>query len=208
VRANHEAICRALGIAVDHLVSPHQVHGSRVAVVSARDRGSVIERADALLTDEPGVPLMLRFADCVPLWFYDPGREVIGLAHAGWRGTVKGMAGEVVRQMRAAYGCRPADLVVGIGPAIGPCCYEVGEDVVRAVRQAFGEVAREFLTSQRNGRWGLNLWAANEHCLACAGVTEVEAAGICTACHTDEWFSHRAEHGRTGRVGALIALRD
>ena len=110
--------------------------------------------------------------------------------------------------MGAAYGCRPRDLIAGIGPAIGPCCYEVGPDVARAVDRSFGADGAQFLQLQPNGRCRLDLWAANEYCLARAGVTELEVAGLCTACHTGEWFSHRAEHGRTGRIGALIALRD
>ncbi|MBN1640811.1 MAG: peptidoglycan editing factor PgeF [Anaerolineae bacterium] len=207
VRANHESICRALGLQVDHIVSPHQVHGSRVVRVSARDWGRVIEATDALITDEPGVPLMLRFADCVPLWLYDPRHRAIGLAHAGWRGTVQRVAEATVRQMGAAYGIRPADLIAGIGPAIGPCCYEVGTDVVHAVRASFGEDGTQFLTPVADGHWRFDLWSANRYCLTRAGVTEIEVAGMCTACHTEEWFSHRAEHGRTGRIGALIALR-
>ena len=206
VDANHELICEALGLKVEHLVSPHQVHGAHVASVGVRDRGRVIEATDALITDQPGVALMLRFADCVPLWFYDPRRGAIGLAHAGWRGTVRRVAAATVRQMGAAFGCLAADLIVGIGPAIGPCCYEVGSDVTDAVRHSFGEQASRLLAPQANGRWRFDLWRANELCLTQAGVTQVEISGTCTACHTEEWYSHRAERGRTGRIGALIAL--
>jgi YfiH family protein len=218
VEANHALICRALGCARGDLVSPHQVHGSRVRVVDERDKGGVLPQTDALITATPGVMLMLRFADCVPVLFYDPVRRAVGLAHAGWRGTVAGIARVTVQAMVDELGCQPADILTGIGPAIGPCCYEVGRDVADAVRQAMSDEG-QFLRAQAepgasagdNGdaerHWQLDLWAANRAQLVQTGVPYVEVAGLCTACHTEEWFSHRAERGRTGRLGALIGLR-
>ena len=207
VRENHERICRALGIRRGELVSPHQVHSATVQVVGGQDRGRVCEKTDALITDTPGVYLMLRFADCVPVLFYDPVRRAVGLAHAGWRGTVKCIARETVRRMGEAFGCRPADIRAGIGASIGPCCYEVGGEVVDAAREAFPD-APHLLSRQASGRWHFDLWAANRYQLALEGVMQVEAAGLCTACRTDEWFSHRAEKGQTGRLGAVIGLRE
>jgi YfiH family protein len=167
----------------------------------------VVQATDALITDVPGVPLMLRFADCVPIWFYDPVRRAIGLAHAGWRGTVAGVGRATVAEMGKAFGSRPEDVIACIGPSVGPCCYEVGKDVAYAVGEAFPGVEGQLLSPRANGSWHLDLWAANRHQLAACGVVYIEVAGICTACHTDEWFSHRAEQGRTGRIGALIGLR-
>jgi YfiH family protein len=207
VDANHRLICRALGFSTDDLVSPYQVHGSAVAVVGAEDRGRIIYDTDALVTDVRGVLLMLRFADCTPIWLYDPVRGAIGLAHAGWRGTVDGTVRATVEKMRSTFGSTAAGLVAGIGPSIGPCCYEVGEDVALAVQNAFPDVSPQLLARRTNGRWHLDLWAANWHHLAQAGVQRIEIAGICTACRTEEWFSHRAEHGKTGRIGALIGLQ-
>jgi YfiH family protein len=149
---------------------------------------------------------MLRFADCVPILFYDPVRGAVGLAHAGWRGTVACIARATVRRMVEAFGCRPADIRAGIGASIGPCCYEVGDEVVEAARAAFPN-ARHLLRRQDGGRWHFDLWAANCHQLALEGVKEIEVSGFCTACRTNEWFSHRAEEGRTGRLGAVIGLR-
>jgi YfiH family protein len=151
------------------------------------------------------VVLMLRFADCVPILLHDPVRGVVGLAHAGWRGTVSGMSQAVVRTMVDQMGCCPKDIRAGVGPSIGPCCYEVGEDVAEAALDAFPD-ADGILKPKANGRWYLDLWAANRRQLASAGVVKVKVARICTACHTDEWFSHRAEQGKTGRLGALIGL--
>lgn len=207
VDANHRLICEVLGFSTGDLVSPYQVHGHRVAAVDASDRGRVIPETDALVTDAPDVLLMLRFADCTPIWLYDSVRGAIGLVHAGWRGTVAGTVREAVRAMQSAFGCRPADLTAAIGPAIGPCCYEVGEDVASAFRAQFGKTASQFLAPQENAKWHLDLWAANRYHLTQAGVERVEVAKVCTACHTGEWFSHRADRGRTGRIGALIGLR-
>jgi YfiH family protein len=208
VSANHRAICEALGVVVGRVVSPHQVHGARVAAVGLADCGQVIAGTDALITNAPGVALMLRFADCTPIWLYDSRLRAVGLVHAGWRGTVSDVAGATVRAMQACFGSRPRDLVAAIGPSIGPCCYEVGADVAQAVERAFGHEGAPFLEPQAAGKWHLDMWAANRQCLARAGVRQVEVARMCTACHTEEWFSHRAERGQTGRMGALIALRE
>ena len=212
VEDNHRLICGALGIGRGDIVSPYQVHGTAVATVTDGDRGRVILQTDALITRSPNVPLMLRFADCVPLFLYDPVMRAVGLAHAGWRGTVAGVGRATVEAMAESFGSRPGDLVAGVGPAIGVCCYEVGEDVAREVREAFpqdhppNEVG--LLARGPSGRWHLDLWAANRRQLEAAGVRQVEVAGTCTACHTEEWFSHRAENGRTGRWGAVIGLRE
>jgi YfiH family protein len=202
VEANHRLICQALGIEWGDVVSPHQVHSATVGIVGREHRGQVRPETDALVTGHPDVLLMLRFADCVPVLFHDPRQQVVGLAHAGWRGTVAGMVGATVQAMVNAFGCRPSDIVAGIGPAIGPCCYQVGDDVAVAFRDT-----PHLLRPAGDGHWYLDLWAANQEQLARAGVREVCMADICTACHTDEWFSHRAERGRTGRWGALIGLR-
>ncbi len=205
VEENHRLVCSALGFTVDDLASPYQVHGSTVGVVDECDRGRVRPQTDALVTASPGVLLMLRFADCVQVFFYAPRHRAVGLAHAGWRGTVAGIARATVEVMREAFGTRPADLIAGIGPAIGPCCYRIGSDVVEAVRDALPDAPHVIRESP--GHTYLDLWESNRHQLVQAGVRQIEVAAICTSCNTEEWFSHRAEHGRTGRFGALIGLR-
>jgi copper oxidase (laccase) domain-containing protein len=109
--------------------------------------------------------------------------------------------------MVEAFGSRPADIRAGIGASIGPCCYEVGDEVVDAAREAFPD-APYLLQRQASGGWHFDLWAANRHQLALEGLKEIQVSGLCTACRTDEWFSHRAEEGRTGRLGAVIGLRE
>ncbi|MFQ6057621.1 MAG: peptidoglycan editing factor PgeF [Anaerolineae bacterium] len=207
VEANHACICQALGIAREAIATARQVHGSRVAVVGGEDCGRVLPATDALVTNVPGVALMLRFADCVPLLLYDPLRRAIGLAHAGWRGTVEKLAQKTVLAMVKAFGSRPRDLIAALGPAIGPCCYQVGEEVARAVREALGGGAG-LLQEQSDGSLHFGLWRANQRQLAAIGVERIEVAELCTACRVDEFFSHRAEKGRTGRFGVVMGLRE
>jgi len=205
VAENHRRICRVMDLDEDSIANGYQVHGASVALIGPDDGGRVRPDTDILLTDRPGIPLMQRFADCVPLVLYDPVRHVLGLAHAGWRGTVQGVAVEAVRAMSQAYGSRPGDIVAGVGPSIGPCCYNVGPEVVARVRADFYE-ANGWLLPQPTGAVHLDLWAANCQQLASVGVGQVEVAGLCTACHTEEFFSHRGERGRTGRFGVIGVL--
>ncbi len=164
-------------------------------------------QADAILTDNPKVTLYMRFADCVPLLFHDPKKGVVGIAHAGWMGTLRGMAKAMVEKMQSKYGCKPENITAGIGPSIGVDHYEVGPDVSLKVKGTFGEESDRLLDA-RDGRVHLDLWTANTIQLQKAGVEKIEVSGICTACHLDDWFSHRAEKGKTGRFGSLIGLRD
>lgn len=162
-------------------------------------------KADILLTDNPEVTLFMRFGDCTPIFFHDPVKQVIGISHAGWMGTLKGVATETVQAMRNRYGCNPEDIIAGIGPTIGVDHYEVGPEVISQFVSAFGGDADRII-EVRNGSTYLDLWTANYIQLVNAGVRQVEISGICTACHLDDWFSHRAEKGKTGRFGALMAL--
>jgi YfiH family protein len=205
VAENHRRMCHALDTDVASIASGYQVHGAGVALIGSKDRGRVRPSTDILLTDQPGIALVQRFADCVPLVLYDPGRQALALAHAGWRGTVQGVALEAVRAMAQAFGSHPCDIVAGVGPSIGPCCYEIGPEVAAQVRSDCqqGEL---FLPQADNAMIHLDLWAANRQQLEEAGVGQVEVVGLCTACHSEEFFSHRAERGRTGRFGVMALV--
>jgi purine-nucleoside/S-methyl-5'-thioadenosine phosphorylase / adenosine deaminase len=184
------------------------VHGDRVMVIDApRPLTREHEKADALITNKHDVTLLMRFADCVPIFLYDPVKQVIGIAHAGWMGTVKKIGLKTVQKMETVFGVNPGDVLAGIGPSIGPNEYEIGDDVIEAVRVAFPDDVEDLLLKKQNGSVHLDLWSANRLALIEAGVARIEIAGISTAAHTDDWFSHRAENGKTGRMGALIALR-
>jgi YfiH family protein len=208
VMENRRRFYQAMAVSRSQVARTIQVHGAKVAAVGPADVETVQQATDGLVTATADLPLVMAFADCAPIMLYDPKREVVGIAHAGWRGTVAGVCQEAVAKMVQVYGSSPADIRAAIGPAIGPCCYEVGGDVVRAVVSAFG-TEDSLLRPSPKGQGSLcfDQWAANELALHRAGVRQVERADICTACHVDEWFSHRAEGGRTGRFGAIIALR-
>lgn len=207
VRANHERMYAALGVDGTKACTVWQVHSADVVIANAPVQGRRwLAQADAMMTDRLGVPLSMRFADCTPILFHDPSRGVIAIAHAGWRGTVQGMASNVVRAMADAYGSHPADIQAGIGPSIGPRRYQVGEEVVEAVQAHFGTTDGLIRRDPDDGTAYLDLWAANSLDLERAGVTQIEVAGICTAEHVEDFFSHRQEKGKTGRFGAVICL--
>ncbi len=179
VRRNHELMYEALGIDETRACTVWQVHSADVLLVDGPVRGRRwLALADAMVTDRPNTPLSMRFADCTPLLFYDPKRQVIAMAHAGWRGTVQGVASNTVRTMIEAYGCDPADIQAGIGPAIGPEHYQVGEEVVEAVRAHFGSVDGLMRRDPADGTAYLDLWAANRLDLERAGLHQIEVAGI------------------------------
>ena len=207
VRANRNLSLEALGCAPESVFDVWQVHGTDVVCAHApRPEGESLRQADIILTDKCDLTLYMRFADCVPILFHDARKGVVGVAHAGWRGTLRDVARSTVDAMIKNYGSNPADIVAGIGPSIGPDHYEIGSDVILQVMQKFGDESELFLKSH-NGKIHFDLWKTNKVLLEQAGVGKIEVAEICTACHTADWFSHRAEKGRTGRFGALISLQ-
>lgn len=181
------------------------VHGTDVVFADSPLPPDESPKADILFTDRPEVTLLMRFADCVPLLFHDPRKNVIGMAHAGWMGTVKGVAEVSIHAMRERYGSNPQDVIVGIGPSIGADHYEIGEEVAAQFHAQYGAGAEKILR-ERDGGTYLDLWTANALQLQKAGVEQIQISGLCTACHLDDWYSHRAEHGKTGRFGALMAM--
>lgn len=217
VRENRRRFLTLLGMDPASAVSCRQVHGSHIEVVDGSFRGrgaenaaSAIPDCDGLLTGESNVPLMMNFADCTPLLFYDPVHRAVGAAHGGWRGTVLDIGGHMVRLMRARFGTDPADLLVGIGPAIGRCCFEVGEDVVAAFARLFGEQDMTELAAEKGGgKYLFDLPEANRRLLLRAGVrpSHIERSEYCTYCRDDLFFSHRKSGGCTGRHAAVIMRR-
>ncbi len=212
VVTNRARLCQTLNLDPRAAVMGQLVHGTRVTIVTEEHRGrGAVDRdglpaTDVLITNRPGVPLLMTFADCVPILLYDPVRRAIGLAHGGWKGTLHGVARSAVRALQEAYGCRPADVIAAVGPAVGPCCYQVRDDVWRLGQETFPASDAVF-RPQADGTWHLDLWETTRHWLATAGVGHILAADWCTACHTGEFFSHRGEQGRTGRFGVVMALQ-
>ena len=206
VRANRISSFKALGRIPESVHDVWQVHSADVVYADQpRPLDTDYTQADVMLTDNPDVTLFMRFADCTPILLHDPKNQVVGIVHSGWMGTVRGAVRAAVQAMQKRYGSNPADVLAAIGPAIGPDHYEVGEDVIAQVQATFGADAESLL--EKHGKSiHFNLWNANQTLLSQSGVKQIEIAGICTACNTDDWFSHRGEKGKTGRFGAMIAL--
>jgi len=205
---NRKRIFENIGLKIDSIFDVWQVHSADVIQAeNPRLLSEPHQKADAILTDRPGITLFMRFADCVPIMLFDPIRKVIGMVHAGWKGTIRNIVGVSVTAMIEKYGCNPADIRAGIGPSICPNHYEVGPNVVEAAQVVFQKESRLVL-QKRNGSEFFDLWAANRILLDQVGVKLIRVGGLCTACDTDHWYSHRAEQGRTGRFGALITLQE
>lgn len=208
VLANMQRIFDAMGRSLSTLYDAWQVHGARIVVArSPRPKDQPHEKADGIITNNPKITLFMRFADCVPILLYDPVNKAIGIAHAGWRGTVEQVGYAIVKSMADEFATSPEDVIACIGPSIGPEKYRVGQDVIQEVTRVFAEDVQQ-VVRQVNGYYYLDLWAANRIALHKAGVKHVEVAQICTASHTSDWYSYRAENGHTGRFGALIALTE
>jgi YfiH family protein len=213
VLKNHELLCDALNVDIKNLVASDQVHGDEVLEVTEQDRGkgiilpSDIVGKDALITNKKNVALITYYADCVPLFFLDIKTPAIGLAHSGWRGTVKKIGRKTVEAMKKNYGSRPEFILAAIGPCIKKCCYEVDEPVIREFKKAYSNW-HELAISNDKGRWMLDLTKANIVQLTEAGIKyeNIFYDTYCTSCRRDLFFSHRADHGRTGSLAAIMEL--
>ena len=207
VAENHQRLFSTLDRPFSSVFDVWQVHYSDVVVADGPRNDRPHTKGDIILTDDPGVTLLMRFADCVPIFLYDPHRRAIGIAHAGWLGTVRRAAEFAVQAMVQTFQSDPADIMAGLGPSIGPDHYTVGAEVVEQIEASFGRDASHHL-DRRNGKTYLDLWSANRALLLEQGVVQIEVAQICTACHINDWYSHRGEGGKTGRFGAAIALSE
>jgi hypothetical protein len=206
VRENRIRSFKALGRPPESIYDVWQVHSARVVFADApRPIDSPYQQADIILTDNPRVTLFMRFADCTPIYLYDRRKRVIGLVHSGWLGTVRTAARVAVASMQQRYGADPIDILAAIGPSIGPDHYEIGPEVVTQVQETFGVLADGLLV-QHGRSVHFDLWKANRVLLEQAGVEQIEQPDLCTACHPEDWYSHRGEHGKTGRFGALLAM--
>ena len=201
---------------LEAMVFAEQVHGGNVDIVSQADRArgaataaSAVPATDGLLTRDSDLILSLLFADCVPVFLAAPDQGWIGVVHAGWRGTARGIAKRAV-ELLAAQGIAPAALWAGIGPSIGGCCYEVNETVVHEVGAMMDQPgAGEAVPSSTPGRFQLDLGEVNRRLLREAGLADrrIESAGLCTACHPQWFFSYRRDGVRSGRLGGFICRK-
>ena len=194
-----------------NMVYAQQTHTTHVAVVTERDRGRILNETDGMITDVPGVCLVTFYADCVPLYFVDPVRRVIGLSHSGWRGTVNKMANVTVEKMKREFHSDPADIIAAIGPSICRDCYEVGEDVISQFREHYPrKYWDQIFFQKKDGKYQLDLWKANEYNLMDSGIRPEHMAitNVCTCCNPAILFSHRFTGGKRGNLSAFLALKE
>ena len=205
VEENRRRLGRALGLEVQPRLKMN--HGVRVVRLGASNLRDPLPEADACVTCEPEVSLCITTADCVPLLFYSPERGAVGAAHAGWRGTVNGIARETVWALQAHFDCPLESLQVAIGPCIGPCCFEVGSEVAAEFNPQFSELV--IPRPEVSGKFHIDLRRANQLWLERAGVpaANIATCDLCTVCHGELFFSHRRDHGQTGRMMSVIQTR-
>lgn len=212
---NRRIFCKALGVNPENTATCQQVHGNNIARITKenigagfRDFNQAIADTDALITNEPGVPLMLFFADCTPILIADPVHKAVGLAHGGWKGTLGAIALKTVEAMGREFGSQPEDMVAAIGPSIGVCCYQVGREVADKFRNAFPDMADRILHVQGEDIH-LDLQETNTLLLEKAGLKpeNIDNAGVCTCCNSSQFFSYRADRGKTGRIAAVISVK-
>lgn len=191
-------------------VFPRQTHSDHVEVVSAENLGQALPDTDALITREPGLFICVQTADCVPVLLFDPRQKVVAAVHAGWRGTVSKIAQRTVQKMVETFDCHPQDILAGIGPSIHMHAYEVGPEVVEAVKSSFSHSNTLLKPSLTDGRAYLDLWEANRQVLVEAGLTEenIEVMGLCSYEHAGLFYSARREGAATGRMVSGIRLAE
>jgi len=209
VRTNWQRIASAFGIPCEQFFVVNQVHGEKFLIIEDAVSCHSLEnrQCDAIVTDKPGVAIGIKTADCAPVLLYDSRRQAIAAVHAGWRGTAQGIAGKAVRVMGERFSTRPEDLSAVIGPSIGPCCYEVDEPVFEAMSLQ-DKADRVLRPGGRAGRWMFDLPLANRIQLEREGLPpgQISAAGFCTCCRRDLFFSHRRDGEKTGRHLNFILL--
>ncbi len=213
VRENYRRFFAAIGGSGRRIAMSNQVHGGVVRCVTSADLHAdpyekVGYEADGLMTDLPGVALVVYSADCIPILFYDPVRRVIAAAHAGWRGTAAGIAAAAVDRMKNVYGCRPEDILAAVGPGIGPDCFETHEDVPNAMTAALSTAVLRHITIKENGKFAVDLKAINAMRLEGAGLDpeHIAVSSLCTSCHPEMFWSHRKLGTSRGSMAAAIQL--
>jgi polyphenol oxidase len=212
---NRRKIAGVLNLDISQFTFARQTHSANVAIVGKEQKGKggarpddAIDNTDALITQERGICICVQTADCVPLLVYDPEKHVVAAIHAGWRGTLRKVAEHTIHTLIETFGCHPADLLVGIGPSNGPCCYEVGEDVREEAIAALGSVNGIILPGASRGKYIFDQWQANKQQLLECGIKEenIEITTYCSQTHHDLFFSSRAGKGVTGRTTSGIML--
>jgi len=193
-----------------HYVVANQTHSDNIKIITElENRGwkesiDAVENCDALITNLPNLILTILTADCVPILLYDTKKKVVAAVHAGWKGTKAEIVKKTVKKMQSEFGCEAKDIVAGIAPSIGACCYEVGEDVA----EHFFHLPKSF--KKKDDKYMLDLPYINQQQLLNAGLKgeNIEMSHICTACEVTQYFSYRKEKGCSGRFMSMIGLKN
>ncbi len=212
VLENYQILGDSMGFDPKNAVLSHQTHTDLVHQVTGLDAGAglfapELPECDALITDVPGLALVVFTADCTPILLHDPVTGAVGAVHAGWRGTAAQIAGKTVSAMEKAFGTKPEDIRAAIGPNIGPCCFQTDGDVPEAMLAALGADAEKAIRPEGN-KFYVNLKALNETVLRRAGVRHVDISRECTACESHRFWSHRITGGARGSQGAIIVCKE
>lgn len=202
VENNKKLLCKKLYLPLENLVIPAQTHSNNVKVVGDNPL-ITYENTDALITNQPNIALALNFADCVPILFYDPIKKVIAATHAGWRGTVAKIGPKTVEKMVKNFSCNPEDIIALIGPAIGKCCFEVKEDVLKKLINSVDNQCSNAFSKNH-----ADLKLINKFQLLVCGVKKIDVCEYCTSCQNELFFSYRKEKCKMARHSGVIILKD
>jgi polyphenol oxidase len=208
VKRNHRHFLAGVGLEDYPLVTGQQVHGSHVSLAGSCEGFCMVPSSDGLVTAVEGQVLGLFSADCAILFFIDVKGRAVGIAHAGWRGALAGIGSKTVALMEKSFGILPTDLQVAISPCIEPCCFEIKEDVVEALRDRQIPPKGILVPAVSPGTWLMNLTALNQYQLREAGVpaAQIVSTGLCTFCRRDLFYSYRRDQGITGRMMGYVYL--
>ncbi|MDD3437690.1 MAG: peptidoglycan editing factor PgeF [Candidatus Gastranaerophilales bacterium] len=223
VENNKKLICEALKIPFENLIIPQQTHSDNVLIIKEKGKGEKgkakmknssslsshlspltshsFASKDAVVTNQPDVAIALNFADCVPIIFYDPVKRVVAAAHAGWRGTTAQIGPKTVKKMAEEFSCEPKDIIALIGPAIGKCCFEVKEDVLKKLAASVNNQSEEAFSDNH-----VDLKLVNKFQLLTCGVEKIDVCEYCTSCQNELFYSYRKEHGNTARHSAVVMI--
>jgi polyphenol oxidase len=213
---NRKKLAHVLNVNVEHFTFGNQTHSSNIAIIDCTKRGkgstdfeSSISNTDGLVSKTPKIYLCVQMADCVPILMYDPVMHVIAAVHAGWKGTLRKIAEVAVKTMMHTFGSTPVNIIAGLGPSNGPCCYEVGEDVKTEAERSLGNTSGIIKDHDKPGKYIFDQWNANFLQLTECGIPEknIEISGFCSQCNSDTFFSSRKDNGLTGRISAGIMLK-
>lgn len=202
---NRRRVLNVLGVHTEKFFDVWQVHSSKVVITDeTRDINQPYIQADAITTEKKCISLLMRFADCVPIFLYDVNLKVIGIVHAGWKGTINKIISKTIEKMIKTYGTSPKNLLAGIGPSICVKHYPVGESVIKQLIAEYPDNWGNFVNVKEN-KIHLDLRKINKMLLTQSGVSNIEESRICTICDVGNWFSHRGENGQTGRFACVIS---